>query len=75
MLTETWIDELSLQNYGGGLSPIGDGLIGAEDKMVPRPPQPNGSLHIKIDEVGRSSLLNMLYEHNVLIHLFYFHKV
>ena len=42
---------VSSQNYGGGLSPIGDGLGGAEDKMVPRPPQPNGSLHIKIDEV------------------------
>ena len=43
---------ISLQNYGGGLSPIGDGFGGADDKMLPRPPQPNGSLHIKIDEVG-----------------------
>ena len=67
MLIETWIDELSLQNYGGGLSPIGDGLGGAEDKMVPRPPQPNGSLHIKIDEVGRSSLLNIPYLYTCII--------
>ena len=50
---------MSSQNYGGGLSPIGDGLGGSEDKMMPRPPQPNGSLHIKIDEVGNNSQLDI----------------
>ena len=36
--------------------------------MMPRPPQPNGSLHIKIDEVGNNSQL-------IIYHLSFIHKV
>ena len=47
------------QNYGGGgMSPLG---AGGPDKIVMRPPQPNGGLHagIQIDENYKSSFTNV----------------